>query len=144
DGDVTARLAGAAHDDVIPPGGNASFHLAFLPQVRQVAFDPERGDGAEAIEDGAEAGHDEYEREGPARRRERMDLAVADRRDGRDRHVEGVEGAPAFDRHVPERARADDGEEQRHDVNEAGRDPHAISTPTPASSARRSSPRSTR
>src|SRR5256885_5651943 len=49
---------------------------------------------------GAEASHDQHEGERPARLRQRMHLAVADRGHGGDGHVQRVERAPALDHNV--------------------------------------------
>ena len=48
----------------------------------------------------------------------RMDLSVADGRQGNDRHVEGVKGRPPLDEHIPERADGQDapeGDQNHHD-----------------------------
>src|SRR5262249_44195034 len=74
------------------------------------------GQDTQAGEQGRDAEQDQRDRERLAAGVERVDLAVADGREGHDRHVERVEAAPAEDGHVAhgpvDQGRAED--EERH------------------------------
>src|SRR5581483_8797159 len=89
--DLRADAAVPADDEVIAQRIDVPSH----PPVPPVLAEPPLGEGLredrERVEDRAGAAEDQRRREEAAPRRERMDLAETDGRDGRQAHVEGVE-----------------------------------------------------
>jgi hypothetical protein len=72
--------------------------------VGEVSLDHRLHDHAEGVEGGADTEQDEHDREDLPARVQRLDLAEADRRDGGDRLVDGLEQGE------PEEQVADDAE----------------------------------
>ena len=70
-------------------------------------------------EDGGHSHEHQKRGKQPAVERQRMDLAVADRRQRHERHVEGVEERPSLDEHEPERAEQDGRHEHGGDDKES-------------------------
>ena len=110
--DLFSDAAEATEDVVVTQVLNLTSHT-LTPQYRgQLALDQELEDSNERVEDDADAGDRESDREDPPYVVQRTDLGEADRGEDDDCHVEGIEQRPALENHVADRAdshqRADD------------------------------------
>jgi hypothetical protein len=80
----------AAHDHVVVQRCDGPFHGSPPQNLSEAALDEERREGADGVEDGPEPQHDEADGVQAPGLREGNGLAVADRGQRDDRHVEGV------------------------------------------------------
>ena len=113
-GGAAADAAEAANDVVILQIVDHAFFPPLADGVAELEFDDGLGHGADGDEDGGDAEDDEEGIEDASGARERMDLAVAHRGHGGQRHVEGIE----------RRVVVDDGEADGSD-GERGGEGHA-------------------
>ena len=119
DDDLGPDAAVTANDEVVAQILQPALHLALSPEDAEAVLGERLGEYAESEQHGTDTEHDQDGREGAARRGLRMELAVADGADRDDRHVEGVEQAPAVDEHVARDPDDDDDSEQRRREPEA-------------------------
>src|SRR5438552_771859 len=112
DDDLGADTSVAAHDEVVAELLKRVLHLPLSPEHAECVFGERLGEDAETEQHRTYPDHYQHRAEGAARDRLRMDLAVADRADGDDRHEEGVEQVPALDKRVAGDAERDHDREQ--------------------------------
>jgi hypothetical protein len=96
-GDLAADAAVAAEDEMPIQAIDSLLHAPPLPGASEVALEDILHDRREGVEGPADTREDQADGEQPTDRRERVDLAEADRRDRGDGHVQGIEHRPALD-----------------------------------------------
>src|SRR5262249_5023095 len=89
-------------------------HEGSPPEIAKVSLDQRLGDRGQQIKRGTNSEHDERDGEYAARGAERLDLTIADRRDGRHGHEQGVERRHALDRDVADRTGSNEEDEAPH------------------------------
>src|SRR6266853_3263386 len=100
DHDLGADASVATHDEVVAELMQPVLHLPLSPEHAEGVFGERLSEDAETEQHRTDPDHDQDRAEGAARDRLGMDLAVANRADGDDRHEEGIEQAPVLDEHV--------------------------------------------
>src|SRR5438309_1875607 len=110
--DLGAHPAVAADDQVVTELTDLPLQPADPPEFEEMPLAERLREDAKAVEHGTDAANDQHRGEDAARRSQRVDLGEAHRRDGDDRHVEGVEQAPTLDQEVAGGAEDDDDREQ--------------------------------
>ena len=123
DGGAAADATESADDVVVFEVVDHAFFPPLANGVAEFQFDDGLGHGADGDEDGGDSEHDQEGIEHAAGVGERMDLAVAHRGHGGQRHVEGIEGWVSVDdgeSHRPDGERGDDGHDNQ---DEAPREP---------------------
>ena len=106
----------AADDDVLLEVPDHCVHLPFAEDLAQAHLQHRLAEVDDAEQEHAEADEevdDDHDAPGVA---ERVDLVVADGREGDHRHVEGVEEPPAFDPHEGQRGGERERDHRRDDL----------------------------
>ena len=128
--DHSAYAPGTGHDRVVPHVCDALIHTASLQETQNVSLEQELNELRECEAQSGHTRQDHEHRECLAHAAERLDLPVADRPHGDDRHVQGVKQTPTFEQHVAD----DPDNEHCHEYRE-GQD-EAVSHRNTASSLR--------
>ena len=102
--DDFAHTAEAAEDEMVFQLIEHARAPPALDPLDEIALGEQRHEEREGVEERANAAQNDQNREHPPGLRERVHLSVADRRDGDDRHVEGVPEGPPFDDDIAEGA----------------------------------------